>query len=239
MGDFQPEAHVNGFCGRSFTAFIFNSSSAIRNAVSLLLIMAQKYKVFIDNVELFFVSEEIKKVSVLSKPVSPKDLQSLTEKMSEVTTQQCQIISDDPKRAFKSFFKSFVKIKAAGGLVFREKEMLFIHRNNKWDLPKGKVEKKESSKSAAVREVMEECGLLNEPKIKSKIINTYHVYLFNGKSYLKKTSWFLMDYEGSKKLVVQKEEGITSACWVDYTSLPGKLKKSFPSICEVINNVTL
>jgi 8-oxo-dGTP pyrophosphatase MutT (NUDIX family) len=201
--------------------------------------MAQKYKVFIDNVELFFFSEEINKVSVLSKTVSPQDLQSLTEKMSEVTTQQCQIISDDPKRAFKNFFKSFVKIKAAGGLVFRNKEMLFIHRNNKWDLPKGKVEKKESSKSAAVREVMEECGLLNEPKIKSKIINTYHVYSFDGKSYLKKTSWFLMDYEGSKKLVVQKEEGITSACWVNATGLPIKLKKSYPSIAEVLKYVTL
>ena len=166
-------------------------------------------------------------------------MQSLTENLLEVTNEQCQIISENPKRAFKSFFKSFVKIKAAGGLVFRDKEMLFIHRNNKWDLPKGKVEKKESSKSAAVREVMEECGLLNEPKIKSKIINTYHVYSFDGKSYLKKTSWFLMDYEGRKKLVAQKEEGITSSCWVNYTSLPGKLKKSFPSICEVINNVTL
>jgi len=159
--------------------------------------------------------------------------------MSEVTTQQCQIISDDPKCAFKSFFKSFVKIKAAGGLVFRDEEMLFIHRNNKWDLPKGKVEKKESSKSAAVREVMEECGLLNEPEIKSKIINTYHVYSFNGKSYLKKTCWFLMDYEGSKKLVVQKEEGITSACWVNAAGLPSKLKKSYPSIVEVLKYVTL
>ena len=173
------------------------------------------------------------------KPVSPQDLQCLTEKMLEVTTKQCQIISDDPKRAFKSFFKFFVKIKAAGGLVFRDKETLFIHRNNKWDLPKGKVEKKETSKNAAVREVMEECGLINKPQIKSKLLNTYHVYLLNGKSYLKKTSWFLMDYEGSKKFLVQKEEGITSACWVNATGLPIKLKKSFPSICEVINNVTL
>ena len=132
-----------------------------------------------------------------------------------------------------------LKIKAAGGLVFRDKEMLFIHRNNKWDLPKGKVEKKESSKSAAVREVMEECGLSNEPEIKSKIIITYHVYSFDGKSYLKKTSWFLMDYEGSKKLVVQKEEGITSARWVNATGLPIKLKKSYPSIAEVLKYVTL
>ena len=201
--------------------------------------MTQKYKVFIDNVQLFFVSEEIKNVPVLSKPVSPQDLQSLTEKMSEVTTQQCQIISDDPKRAFKRFFKSFVKIKAAGGLVFRDKEMLFIHRNNRWDLPKGKVEKNETSKNAAVREVMEECGLINKPQIKSKLLNTYHVYLLNGKSYLKKTTWFLMNYDGFEKLKAQKEEGITSACWVSAGGLPIKLKKSYPSIAEVLKYVTL
>ena len=201
--------------------------------------MSQKYKVFIDNVQLFFVSEEIKNVAVLAKPNSPQDVQSLTENLLEVTNEQCQIISDNPKRAFKRFFKFFVTIKAAGGLVIREKEMLFIHRNNKWDLPKGKVEKKESSKSAAVREVMEECGLINKPQIKSKLLNTYHVYLLNGKSYLKKTTWFLMNYDGFEKLVAQKEEGITSACWVNATGLPIKLKKSYPSIAEVLKYVTL
>ena len=173
------------------------------------------------------------------KPVSPQDLQSLTEKLVEVTTQQCQIISNDPKRAFKRFFKSFVKIKAAGGLVFRDKEMLFIHRNNKWDLPKGKVEKNETSKNAAVREVMEECGLINKPQIKCKLLNTYHVYLVNGKSYLKKTCWFLMNYDGNEKLVAQKEEGITSACWVSASGLSIKLKKSYASIAEVLKCVTL
>ena len=173
------------------------------------------------------------------KPIAPEDFQALTENLLDDTIEQCQIVSANPKRAFKRFFKFFLKIKAAGGLVFRDKEMLFIHRNNKWDLPKGKIEKKETSKSAAVREVMEECGLINKPQIKSKLLNTYHVYLLNGKSYLKKTSWFLMDYEGSKKFLVQKEEGITSACWVSASGLPIKLKKSYASIAEVLKCVTL
>jgi len=173
------------------------------------------------------------------KPVSPQDLQSLTEKMLEVTTKQCQIISDDPKRAFKSFFKFFVKIKAAGGLVLRDEQMLFIRRNKKWDLPKGKVEKKESIKTAAVREVMEECGLLNAPKIRNKITKTFHVYQLKEKSYVKITTWFLMDYEGDEKLIGQKEEGITSACWVKPMGLSAKLKNTYPSIHDVIENVKL
>ena len=173
------------------------------------------------------------------KPVSPQDLQSLTEKMLEVTTKQCQIISDDPKRAFKRFFKFFVKIKAAGGLVLRDEQMLFIRRNKKWDLPKGKVEKKESIKTAAVREVMEECGLLNAPKIRNKITKTFHVYQLKEKSYVKITTWFLMDYEGDEKLIGQKEEGITSACWVKPMGLSAKLKNTYPSIHDVIENVKL
>ena len=42
---------------------------------------------------------------------------------------------------------------AGGGLVFNaKKEILFIRRNGKWDLPKGKVEKDETYQAAALRE---------------------------------------------------------------------------------------
>ena len=51
-------------------------------------------------------------------------------------------------------------IEAAGGLVKNENgDYLFIYRNDKWDLPKGKIEKDEKTKVAAVREVEEECGI--------------------------------------------------------------------------------
>jgi len=51
-------------------------------------------------------------------------------------------------------------IKAAGGLVKNGRgEYLFIHRLNRWDLPKGKVEPNEKMRKAAVREVEEECGI--------------------------------------------------------------------------------
>ena len=37
----------------------------------------------------------------------------------------------------------FPLVQAAGGLVEnKNKQFLFICRNNKWDLPKGKIEKK-------------------------------------------------------------------------------------------------
>ena len=39
---------------------------------------------------------------------------------------------------------------------------LFIYRNDKWDLPKGKIEKNEVVIEAAVREVMEETGVADQ-----------------------------------------------------------------------------
>ena len=120
--------------------------------------MTQKYKVFIDNVQLFFVTEEIEGVQILLGDYFPESFAQLLDSFSELKDQQIQLISKNPKRSLKQFFRMFNNIKAAGGLVSRDKELLFIHRLGKWDLPKGKLEKKESNKLAAVREVREECG---------------------------------------------------------------------------------
>ncbi|RYD74506.1 MAG: NUDIX domain-containing protein, partial [Sphingobacteriales bacterium] len=53
----------------------------------------------------------------------------------------------------KSFFKHFTIIEAAGGIVQNDKkDILFIFRRGKWDLPKGKLENKETIETAAARE---------------------------------------------------------------------------------------
>ncbi len=52
-------------------------------------------------------------------------------------------------------------ILAAGGLVLNEKgEVLFMFRKGKWDLPKGKLDPGETMDACALREVMEETGLV-------------------------------------------------------------------------------
>ena len=73
------------------------------------------------------------------------------------------IIVNKPFREVLNDFKEFFKIiYAAGGLVEnKNEEYLFIHRLDKWDLPKGKVEKDENYDEAAIREVEEECGIIN------------------------------------------------------------------------------
>ena len=107
-------------------------------------------------------------------------------------------------------FPDYQFIEAAGGLVRRDGGgYLFIRRHGLWDIPKGKLDKGESPELAAVREIEEECGLI-QPVLVKHLIDTWHTYLHKGKNVLKKTYWYLLE-EGEQKteLVPQIEEGIT------------------------------
>lgn len=149
------------------------------------------------------------------------------------------LLDADPKALFKKIRKSCLIIKAAGGLVASTKgNYLFIFRNKKWDLPKGKVEKGEKMKEAARREVEEECGV----KIWSndeKLCKTYHVYTLGNKIVLKKTNWYSMTVKGEPKLIPQKEEGITKANWLNKTELAPVLANTYPSIMDVLEAAEL
>lgn len=142
--------------------------------------------------------------------------------------------SNDPKAVFQSIKKKLTIIKAAGGLVKNAKgEFLFIFRNKKWDLPKGKVEKGEKVKVTAVREVEEECGVKIE-KREERLCKTYHIYELGSKIILKRTSWYKMMVKGSPRLIPQTDEGITTASWVAKDGIAAKLKNTYPLILEVL-----
>ena len=108
-----------------------------------------------------------------------------------------------------------------------------IFRNNKWDLPKGKLEQNENTKECAIREVEEECGISGLSFLNA-LQDTYHTYELNGKKILKRTYWFAMyaDFKGS--LVPQTEEGITEVVWVDKEQIAEKLNNSFGNIKELL-----
>jgi len=149
------------------------------------------------------------------------------------------VICTDAKAFFKKMTKSIQVIAAAGGLVKNErKECLFIFRNDKWDLPKGKIEKGEKIKEAAVREVEEECGI-KVKKLGKKIGKTYHAYIYKGEIVIKKSYWFKMKCEGQDKLKPQKEEGITDARWFTQDKMGVIEKNTFPSILEVMEKTNL
>ena len=130
---------------------------------------------------------------------------------------------------FKSYFKY---IEAAGGLVWNEKnELLVIHRLGRPDLPKGKIEKNETPKIAAIREVTEECGI-SDLQIVKEIESSYHIYNQNNKRFLKKTFWYKMKYVGNEQLIPQTEEDISSVEWCNSEKLKEYKQLTYKSLKE-------
>jgi 8-oxo-dGTP pyrophosphatase MutT (NUDIX family) len=141
----------------------------------------------------------------------------------------------DLEKLKKAFFKHFKEIEAAGGIVQNDKkELLFILRLGKWDLPKGKVEKGEDIEAAALREVEEETGV-TRLKLTQKIGETYHTYNAYGKHFLKTTHWYYMTCSAKQKLVPQTEEDIAEIKWVKTKDIQAPLANTYPSIEDILN----
>ena len=135
------------------------------------------------------------------------------------------------------FFNMFKLIEAAGGLVknLKTNHFLFIFRNKKWDLPKGRINKNEGVKDAAIREVEEETGVKNLSIIKP-LNTTYHIFKKNRKYKLKKTFWYLMDTNFVNELTPETKEGIERAIWVEKKSIGALKSKMYQNINLVISN---
>ena len=118
------------------------------------------------------------------------------------------VVSDDPDRAFAAFAAEFTPVEAAGGVVVNDcGEWLMIHRNGRWDLPKGHWEPGETIEECAVREVGEETGVRGV-RIVRPLCETFHAYPMRGRWELKRTRWFEMRFDGACALSPQREEGI-------------------------------
>ncbi len=133
-----------------------------------------------------------------------------------------------------AFFKKFTLINAAGGFVQNENgEVLMMFRRGKWDLPKGKLDKKETAEAGAIRETGEETGL-KDVQLVSPLITTWHTYHEGSRYILKETKWFRMKVSGKQKLVAQESEDITQLVWVKENEQKNYLANSFPSVRDVL-----
>ena len=126
------------------------------------------------------------------------------------------------------FMSLFKVMNAAGGVVQKGEESLMIYRLGKWDFPKGKLEKKETFKVAALREVEEETGV--KVSLGTKICTTWHTYTFRKKRILKCTKWYEMDCLDDSKMKPQKGESIEKVEWFTKKEAEVALTDTYNSI---------
>jgi len=163
----------------------------------------------------------------------PDDLKNAIENLEELNS--IILFHNSLEELWAIIASNYRIIEAAGGKVINnKKDILFIERFNKWDLPKGKKELNETSESTAIREVQEECGLSNLTIVRP-LETTLHTYKIGSERIIKKTKWFLMNYTGNEELIPQKEEGITAAKWFPENQLAIPLSNTYKSILELFN----
>jgi len=199
-------------------------------------------KIYFDDKPVYLCNELNKELTeILHHPdaifmdeLSGPAIKSLLHEINKPDFHAGAILHDNLDKLKKSFFKHFTAIEAAGGIVQNDKkELLFIYRLDKWDLPKGKVEKGEDLQTCAVREVEEETGATNLT-LHNKIGETYHTYNAFGKHYLKTTHWYYITCSSKQSLVPQTEENIAAIKWVKIKNLQEPMSNTYPSIKDMV-----
>ncbi len=144
------------------------------------------------------------------------------------------IYHPDFKALKNAFFRLFTLIEAAGGIVQNSrKEILFIFRRGKWDLPKGKLEHGENIEECATREIEEETGA-EALELHSKIGETYHIYDEHGKHILKTSHWYYFTTDSDKELKPQIEEDITAVKWFATQDIKTPVAATYASIKNIL-----
>jgi len=195
------------------------------------------YKVFVNKTPIV-LTDNMEKLSKKKWKVIPfidgEQLIDLVKSMENGANKTPTIVFHfDLDELWVCFINQFKYVQAAGGMVFNSKnEFLVIHRNGKWDLPKGHLKKGERPEFGGMREVEEECGIKNLVVVEP-LANTFHMYERKG-MFLKKTFWYLMKSDFNGDLVPQIEEGIDEVVWKSKSDIKDLMKKSYPIISDLL-----
>ncbi|HNW70717.1 MAG TPA: NUDIX domain-containing protein [Bacteroidales bacterium] len=208
--------------------------------------MAQNYKVYINNKEIIFTDDEITSIDadndddnlkIYDNPSVNDVKKIISDFVLNEKPQTLFLASPDSKNLFREFRNDYKLVKAAGGLV-RDKDnrILCIFRRGKWDLPKGKIDRDERRKHAALREVREETGL-DTLFIVRKFDKTYHVYTEKNAHILKKTYWYEMAAVRSEPLKPQAEEDITDIRWFEPDELDEVFENTYTLVRRLLEGI--
>jgi len=188
------------------------------------------YKVFVNDKPLFLTNQVQKETDFQLFLLESIDIKDLIIKIFKNKVDKAFLYHPDEKEMLKKLKSKIPVEKAGGGLVYNTKgEVLFIFRNNKWDLPKGGIEKGEEIEDTAIREVEEETGVKGLT-IVNKLDKTYHIFKRNGRYKLKITHWFEMRTKYNGPLLAQADEGIDKVEWKSVDEVQEALKNSYENI---------
>lgn len=199
-------------------------------------------KIYFGNKPVFLCDEIDKELNeILHHPetvfvdeISAPAIKSLLHEIKKDEFHAGVLWHTDLEKLKKSFYKNFTLVEAAGGIVQNsDKDLLFIFRLGKWDLPKGKMEKKENPEDCAVREVTEETGV-TKLSLKKKTGDTYHVYNEFGKHFLKISHWYYMTCPDAQEPLPQTEENITDVKWIKTKDIKVPMANTYPSIADIL-----
>jgi len=188
------------------------------------------YKVFVNDCPIILTENEniSTKINILN--FEDVHIIDLVETIFNNKNEDIYLLCSNLNECWKEFKSHFKIQKAAGGKVQNSnKEVLFIYRFNKWDLPKGKFNKGESKQNCAIREVEEDCSITNL-EIVNELETTYHIFKRNNKTILKITYWFLMETKHNGNLIPQTEEGIEKVEFKNSKETEEALKNTYENI---------
>lgn len=188
------------------------------------------YKVFVNELPLILTNKLSETANGDYFLLNSTAIQEAIDALSKKKLKEAFIYHPNREEILKKFTKKIPLVVAAGGVVTNKKgKVLFIYRNDKWDLPKGKLDKGETIEACAIREVEEETGVKGL-KIENFLQTTYHVFKRNGIYKLKEVHWYAMKTSYKGKLKGQKNEGIEKVKWKGPKKIQIALHNSYRNI---------
>lgn len=192
------------------------------------------YKVFVNDKPIILTTEVSKETDFKNYLLKTVQIAKVIRELNKSSVKEIRLIGKNEDKLLKKFSKKLPNVIAGGGKVINDKgEILFIFRNGKWDLPKGRVDGKETLEEAAMREVEEETGVKGL-KIDKPLEVTYHIFKRNGRYRLKITHWFQMTTTYSGELQPEESEGITNVEWLNREKTKKALENSYANIKELM-----
>lgn len=188
------------------------------------------HKIFVNDKPIILTTKVEKEDGFKNYLLKTVDMGKVIRKLNRTKLKEVRLIGKKEKKLLKKFLKKLPNVVAGGGKVHNDNgEVLFIFRNNKWDLPKGKTEGNETIERTAIREVTEETGVAGL-EITKPLQTTYHIFKRNGRYKIKITYWFEMKTSFKGRLYPQENEGITKVEWLDEAHAKKALENSYANI---------